>query len=87
MDFACSRAGDRSLAYHVPWRFKHLSDERPESCTTVLVAGLDRYVDCNVFVLIVWIAVVQDGKWGVTSCAWLMDGLHQSYVGRCCEII
>jgi hypothetical protein len=52
-----------------------------------LVAGLDCYVVCNVFVFIVWNAVLQDGKQVVTSCVSLMDELHQSYVGRRCGII
>jgi hypothetical protein len=87
MDCACSGAGDRSSAYRVPWRFKHLSDERTERGTAVLVAGLDCDVVCNVFVCIVRSAIFQDGKGVVTLCVSLMDGLYQSYVGRHCGII
>ena len=81
MDCACSRPGDRSSAYHVPWRFKHLSDERTERGTAVLVAGLDCYVVGNVLVFIVPSAIFKDGKQVVTSCVSLMDGLYQSYIG------
>ena len=82
MDCACSGAGDSLSAYSVPWRLKHSSDERTERGTAALIAGLDCYVVCNVFVFIVQSAVFQDGKWVVTSCVSLMDGLHQSYLGR-----
>ena len=81
MDCACSGADDRSSEYRVPWRFKHLSDERTERGTVVLVVGLDCYVVCNVFVFIVRSAIFQDGKRVVTSCVSLMDGSYQSYVG------
>ena len=81
MDCACSGPGDRSSAYHVPCRFKHLSDERTERGTAVLVAGLDCYVLDNVFVFIVRSAIFQDYKQVVTSCVLLMDGSYQSYVG------
>ena len=81
MDCVCSGAGDRSSAYHVPWRFKHSSDEMSERGTTVLVAGLDCYVVCNVFIFIVRSAIFQDGKRVVTLCVSLMNGSHQSYVG------
>ncbi len=87
MDFACSGAGDRSIACRAPWKLKHSFNERTERGTTVLVAGLDCYVVCNVFVFIVRNAVLQDGKWVVTLCVSLMDGSHQSYVGRHCGII
>ncbi len=87
MDFACSGAGDRSSACHVPWKLKHLSDETTERGTAVLVASLGCYVVCNVFVFIVGNAVLQDGKRVVALCVSLMDGSHQSYVGRCCGII
>jgi hypothetical protein len=43
-------------------------DERTERGTAVLVAGLDCYVVCNVFVFIVLSAIFQDGKRVVTSC-------------------
>ena len=81
MDCACSGAGDRSSAYHGPWRFKHLSDERTERGTTMLVAGLDCYVDGNVFIFIVRSAIFQDGKRVVTSCVSLMDRSYQLYLG------
>ncbi len=87
MDCACSGAGDRLSVSRVLWRFKHLSDERTEKGTAVLVAGLDCYVVCNVFVFIVRSAIFQDGKWVVTLCVSLMDGSHQSYVGWCRGII
>ncbi len=87
MDFACSGAGDRSSVCRVPWKLKHLSDERTERGTAVLVAGLGCYVVCNVFVFIIQNAVLQDGKRVVASCVSLMDGLHQSYIGRRCGII
>ncbi len=87
MDFACSGAGDRSIACRVPWKLKHSFDERTERGTAVLVAGLDCYVVCNVFVFIVRNAVLQDGKRVVTSCVSLIDGSHQLYVGRRCGII
>ncbi len=88
MDFACSRAGDRSSTCRVPWKLKkHSSDERTERGTAVLVAGLGCYVICNVFVFIVRNAVLQDGKRVVALCVSLMDGLHQSYVGRRCGMI
>ena len=85
MDCACSGAGARASAYPAPWRFKYLSDERTERGTTVLVAGFDCYVVCNVFVVIVRSAI--DGKWVVTSCVSLMDGSYQSYIGWRCGII
>jgi len=85
VDCACSGAGARASAYPVPWRFKYLSDERTERGTTVLVAGFDCYVVCNVFVVIVRSAI--DGKWVVTSCVSLMDGSYQSYIGWRCGII
>ena len=78
MDCACSGAGDTSSAYRVPRRFKHSSDERTERGTTVLAASLDCFVVYNVFVFIVRNTIFQDGKWVVTSCVSLMDGLHQS---------
>jgi len=46
VDCASSRAGARSSAYSVPWRFKYLSDERTERGTAVLIAGFDCY-ECN----------------------------------------
>ncbi len=87
MDFACSGAGDRSSACSFLWKLKHLFDDRTERGTAMLVAGLDCYVVCNVFVFIVRNAVLQDGKRVVTLCVSLMDGLHQLYVGRSCGII
>ena len=87
MDCACSGAGDRSSAFRVLWRFKHSSDERTERGTAILVAGLDCYVVCNVFVFIVRNAIFHDGKRVATLCVSLMDGSHQSYVGWCCGII
>ncbi len=87
MDFACSGAGDRSSACRFSWKLKHLFDDRTERGTAVLVAGLDCYVVCNVFVFIIRNAVLQDGKSVVTSCVSLMDGSHQSYVGQRCGII
>ena len=87
VDCACSGAGARSSAYHVPWRFKYLSDERTERGTAVLVAGFDCYVVCNVFVIIVRSAIFQDGKRVVPLCVSLMDGSHQTYIGWCCGII
>ena len=87
VDCACSGAGDRSSAYRMPWRLKHLSDERTERGTAVLVADFDCYVVCNVFIVIVRSAIFQDGKRVVTSCVSLMDGSHQSYIGRRCGII
>ena len=57
----------------MPWRFKHLSDERTERGTAVLVAGLDCYVVGNVLVFIVPSAIFKDGKRVVTSCVSLMD--------------
>ncbi len=87
MDFACSGAGDRSSARHVSWQLKHTSAERTERGTAVLGAGLDFYVVCNVFIFIVRNAVLQDGKRVVALCVSLMDGSHQSYVGRRCGII
>ena len=73
--------------YPVPWRFKHLSDERTERGTAVLVACLDCYVVGNVFVFIFRSAIFQDGKWVVTLCVSLMDWSYQSYVGWCRGII
>jgi hypothetical protein len=87
MDFACSGAGDSSSACRVPWKLKHLSDEKIERGTAVLVAGLGCYVVCNDFVFIVRNAVLQDGKRVVALFVSLMDGSHQSYVGRRCGII
>ncbi len=74
MDCGCSELGDRSSAYRVSWRFKHLSDERTERGAIVLVAGLDCYVVGNVFVFIIPSAIFQDGKRVVTSCVPLIDG-------------
>ena len=87
MDCACSGLGVRSSAYRVPWRFNHLSDERTERGTVVLVAGLDCYVVDNVFVFIIRSTIFQDGKQVVTSCVSLMDGSYQSYIGWRCGII
>ncbi len=87
VDFACSGAGDESSACRVPWKLKHLFDERTERGTAILVAGLDCYVVCNVFIFIVRNAVLRDGKRVVALCVSLMDGSHQLYVGRCCGII
>jgi hypothetical protein len=81
VDCAYSGVCDRLSVYHVLWRFKHLSDERTERGTVVLVAGLDCYVVGNVFVFIIRSAIFQDGKRVVTSCVSLMDGSYQSYVG------
>ena len=81
VDCACSGPGARSSVHRVPWRFKHLSDERTERGTAVFVAGLDCYVVGNVFVFIIRSAIFQDGKRVVTSCVSLMDGPYQSYIG------
>ena len=81
VDCVCSGPGARSSAHRVLWRFKHLSDERTERGTAVLVAGLDCYVLSNVFVFIIRSAIFQDGKRVVTLCVSLMDESYQSYVG------
>ena len=79
----CSGAGDSSHSDSMPWRrLVHLSDERTERGTAALVAGVDRYVVSNIFVCIVRSVVFQDSKRVVISRVPLMNGSHQSYIGR-----
>ncbi len=84
----CSGAGDSSRADSMPWRrLEHLSDERTERGTAALVAGVDRYVVGNILVFIVRSVVFQDSKRVVTPRVPLMNGSHQSYIGRRCGIM
>ena len=84
----CSGAGDSSRADSMPWkRLEHSSDERTERGTAALVAGVDRYVVGDILVFIVRSVIFQDNKRVVTSSVPLMNGSHQSYIGRCCGIM
>ena len=64
-----------------------MSGERSERGTAALVAGVDRYVVGDILVFIVRSVVFQDNKRVVTSHVPLMNGSHQSYIGRRCGIM
>ena len=84
----CSGAGDSSHADSMPWRrLEHSSDVRTERGTAALVAGVDRYVVGSILVFIVRSVVFQDSKRVVPFRVPLMNGSHQSYIGRCCGIM
>ena len=84
----CSGAGDSSRADSMPWRrLEHSSDKRTERGTAALVAGVDCYVVSNILVCIVLSVVFQDSKRVVISHVPLMNGSHQSYIGRRCGIM
>jgi hypothetical protein len=84
----CSGAGSSSRGDSMlSRRLEHLSDERTERGTAALVAGVDRYVVGDILVFIVRSVIFQDNKRVVTSSVPLMNGSHQSYIGRCCGIM
>jgi hypothetical protein len=88
MHWCCNGAGDSSRADSMPWRrLEHSSDERTERGTAALVARMDHHVVSDILVFIVRVVVFQDNKRVVTSRVPLMNGSHQSYIGRRCGIM